>query len=310
MPIAVPRRLSHASRPEICTVLVYRVTRGCKHAGGLLRCLVLIVGLWAGVLQAQTYPAHERTTVNDYADLLSDADEAALSAQLRQLRRDTGVEMTVLTLEAQAAYAPDMSLERFATGLFNHWGIGNAARNDGVLVLVIADDRAMRVELGEGYGRTWDRVAREVVDDVFLPAFARDDYAQGIRRGSTAVISKIVRPARAGEDAPEGGGDGNGMWMFGGFAVLILLSNGWRRIGDGLARFRSCPQCHQRGLRQTRRVTQSATRHTGGHGMKRVQCQHCDYDHEIPYTIARISSGRSGGFGGGSSGGGGASGRW
>ena len=56
--------------------------------------------------------------------------------------------MTIITLESQAPYAPDETLEEFATNLFNNWGIGDAARNDGILVLVLPDDRAMRIELG------------------------------------------------------------------------------------------------------------------------------------------------------------------
>jgi uncharacterized protein len=65
-----------------------------------------------------------------------------------------------------------MTLEAFATALFNHWGVGKAETNDGVMILVFRDDRAMRLELGAAYGRDWDRVAQDVVERNFLNAFA------------------------------------------------------------------------------------------------------------------------------------------
>ena len=74
---------------------------------------------------AQSYPEYNSTTVNDYAGLLDDTSEARVVAQLEALKKDTGVEMAVLTLSRQEMFAPDITLEKFATGLFNEWGIGD-----------------------------------------------------------------------------------------------------------------------------------------------------------------------------------------
>ncbi len=68
---------------------------------------------------AQSYPDYASTTVNDYAGLLDDASETRLVKQLKDLKKDTGVEMTVLTLSRQEMFAPDQTLEQFATGLFD-----------------------------------------------------------------------------------------------------------------------------------------------------------------------------------------------
>lgn len=266
--------------------------------------------LWAAPAFAQTYPDYQSTTVNDYAEMLGPQDEAALSGQLDRLRRDTGVQMTVLTLNTQADHAPGLSLEQFATGLFDHWGIGDADRNDGVLVLILRNDRAMRVELGAAYGHDWDGIAKQVVDDQFLEAIAVGDYGRGIIEGSAAIRERIVLPFLAGGDAPASS-DSIAVWLVGGFFGLVLFGQFRQPITDGFARFRTCPRCGRRGMHQSRRVTQRATTASAGTGLRRVRCNHCDYDESTPYTIARISrSTSSGGFGGGRSGGGGASGRW
>lgn len=284
-----------------------------------MRTLCFITFFWAGAVCAQTYPDYKNTTVNDLAQLLSVAEEDRVSDQLNRLKRDTGVEMTVLTIESQSAYAPDQTLEQFATRLFNHWGIGDATRNDGVLVLVIRDDRAMRVELGAAYARDWDRIAEDVIDDHFLPAFRADDYARGILKGSTAVIGEIVMPFQSGSNAPKRVQEAPRQnisegWIIGLLIAAVLGSNLYSNrstFSDLGARFRKCPSCGRRGLRADRSVSIPATSALVGRGSRRVYCLYCDYSLDVDYTIGRLTSTSSrGGFGGGSSGGGGGSGRW
>lgn len=256
---------------------------------------------------AQSYPEYNSTTVNDYAGLLDDQAEARVSAQLEALYKDTGVEMTVLTLSRQEVFAPDVTLEKFATGLFNEWGIGDKSRNDGVLVMVLKTDRAMRIELGKAYGRDWDRTAATVIDRSFLPAFKEDRYQDGIEAGVSDTIDTIVTPFLAGESAPKGQSN-NWVWaivlaVFGGIGALVFK--------DKFVKLKKCPECGQRHLSRTRHVKRQATKTSTGDGDMITTCSNCSYRSVVPYTIARRSSSSSrSSFGGGSSGGGGASGRW
>ena len=85
--------------------------------------------------------------VTDYADVLSPEDEARITVKLRDLRRDPGNQVAVITMpNRMGADLPD--IEAYATRLFNSWGIGDAARNDGAMILVVVDDREARLELG------------------------------------------------------------------------------------------------------------------------------------------------------------------
>jgi uncharacterized protein len=277
----------------------------------LLRiCLSLLIAITlAPPLHAQSFPDYTSTTVNDFADLLPEAEERALSQRLTNLERDTGVELTVVTLPTQAAYAPEMTLEAFATALFNHWGVGKAETNDGVMILVFRDDRAMRLELGAAYGRDWDRVAQDVVERHFLNAFGAGDYVRGLTWGTEQTIERIVMPFRAGEDAPAPSDTGNWLIM-GGFGLVFLLAVARNWIGDRLVRLRRCPQCGRRGLSQTREILMRATREAAGAGERLRHCAYCDYEERTSFRIPRQRSSSGGSFGGGRSGGGGASGRW
>ncbi|MEM6759649.1 MAG: TPM domain-containing protein [Pseudomonadota bacterium] len=264
---------------------------------------------------AQTYPDYDTPYINDFAGLITDADlRATLHDQLVQLRQDSGIEMTVVTLPSQDPYAPDATLEAFATGLFNHWGVGNAQRNDGIMVLVLPEDRAMRIELGAGYARDWDDIARQIVDRSFLPFFRDDNYQAGILAGSTAVIEQIAVPFSAGSRPKATSGD-PAIWpLLVIIGTLMLFFAPWAWFGDLFMRRRTCPQCGAKGtLRVTRHTLYHATADTPGRQERIVTCTQCNYRDvttiRLPRKRAAFSK-SSGGFGGGRSGGGGASGRW
>lgn len=274
-----------------------------------MRWVMVCLALLAVPAWAQTYPDYDRTTITDTADLLTDAQETAMDQRLAGLRQDTGIEFAVLTLPSQTPYAPDQSLESFATGLFNHWGIGDATRNDGILVLILRDDRAMRIELGAGFGRDWDRISSEVINRSFLPAFANEDYATGIENGVEDVIASIALPFSQGSEAPAKGFPIENLFMPLAFlgAFLIMARN---RISDWFTRFKRCPNCGSRSLHRTRRTLMKATRKMGGSGEINTRCRICNYHARRTYRTSPISRSSSGSFGGGHSGGGGASGRW
>lgn len=136
-------------------------------------------------------PGYEDIYVNDYSALLGAEAEGTIRTQLEQLYRDTGIEMTVLTVPGLDRYGWQGSLEGFATTLFNTWGIGNADRNDGVLVLVSDVDRRMRIELGAGYSKSRDAQMQAVIDRAFLPSFRDGDYENGILNGVEETVFAV-----------------------------------------------------------------------------------------------------------------------
>ncbi|MGH1369005.1 MAG: TPM domain-containing protein [Maritimibacter sp.] len=276
----------------------------------ILRALALIVFLLPFTASAQDFPNYENTYVNDYADLLTPAEVSRITRALETLQKDTGVEATVLTLDTQSTYRSEGSMESFATDLFNTWGIGDATKNDGILIMVLRTDRAMRIELGSGYNAGFNRVARDIIEDVMMPRFRENAYGPGIEAGTLAVIERIARVNAAGQEAPVRR-DPKDLFdfipfLFVGIIGTIMVFG--RRITD---RFRRCPSCGQRGAHTTRETLKSPTRTSAGEGERTQTCRHCNFVNRSTYRIARRGSSSSGGsFGGGSSSGGGASGRW
>ncbi|MDQ7071409.1 MAG: TPM domain-containing protein [Rhodobacterales bacterium] len=274
--------------------------------------LSIILFTLASFANAQSYPDYSSTTVNDFSGLLSPEAEARVAAQLATLKSETDIEMTVVTLSRRAMFTDTQTLEEFATGLFNNWGIGDKTRNDGILVLVMRSDREMRIELGAAFGRDWDRVAEMVVDRSFLPLFKQDKYEAGIEKGVSDVIATIAMPFHNREPAPETSGGVSGWWALL-IPIPLLLAAFFNTIKDRIAANRPCPKCGHKTLSVVRNTLNQATKSSAGNGERVTACSRCDYRLAVPYTISRRSSSKSSSrssFGGGSSGGGGASGKW
>jgi uncharacterized protein len=276
----------------------------------------LILALAAAPAWGQSYPESLTPWVSDHADLLDDAAETRLNDALRALREDPGTEIAVVTIGRRSDYGAHQSIETFATGLFNDWGIGDAERDNGILILVAVDDREMRIELGEAYSTAWDTVAENVIDNTFLPRFRDDAYQEGIERGTYATIDRIAVPFARNLPPPERGlRDWLAEWapaIIFGTAFAGFLAAFAARVWT--SHHPRCPNCGRRKTSRDTRTLEEASPDHPGEAEETVTCRNCDYrgtrTYSVPYRTASSRSSGGSGFGGGSSSGGGASGRW
>ena len=153
----------------------------------LARAVVLVA--FGVALAAQTFPK-PAGRVNDFANVIDAATEAQIDQQLDQLEQKTSSEIAVATVPSLG----DMSVEEYANKMFKEWGVGQAKLDNGVLVLVAPNDRAMRIEVGYGLeGVLPDGLAGQIIRDDFLPRFRNDDYSGGIRDGVNHVVQVVEK---------------------------------------------------------------------------------------------------------------------
>jgi uncharacterized protein len=168
----------------------------------LLGCLV--AAACAGVAQADErapeprsyapFPAPDSGYVSDHANLLTTDEEERIEHWLWQTESRSGVEIILVVIDSIRHYpaTPNESIESFARGLFDAYGVGNMPANDGVLLLVARDDRSARIELGAGYGRRRDDDAQRIMSRVLVPRFRDGDYPGGIRAGTEALAREFA----------------------------------------------------------------------------------------------------------------------
>jgi uncharacterized protein len=216
--------------------------------------LFLIILCLSSFASSQVYPARPADSLNDFADVLDQDSETRIREMLSRFKQNRQIEMKVITIGSVTDYGFDGEIEPFATGLFNYWGIGDAARNDGILMLIAIQDRSMRLELGAGYPKQMDRTAKNIIDQVMIPAFKQQNYASGIEKGVQETINLIRldggSPERSSSLYLSDQSDSeNGLMTFfkwaagvgGGILATILglfQANKWNR-----ERPRVCPKC-------------------------------------------------------------------
>jgi uncharacterized protein len=126
--------------------------------------------------------------VVDNAQILSPDARTHLTAVLRAHEEATSNQIVVLTVPT----IQSEGIEEYATEVFNNWKLGQKGQNNGVLVVVVPQNRRMRIEVGYGLEPVLtDAMASVIIRDVMTPAFKRGDYDAGIQNGVAAIIARL-----------------------------------------------------------------------------------------------------------------------
>jgi uncharacterized protein len=286
----------------------------------MIRLLIFLL-CWPLGLGAQTIPGPLSDGISDYAGVLEPETEARLNQSLQAARDETGIHIAVAVIDTAATYDWTGRFVDLGTQWFNAWGLGDATRNDGILMLIATQDREMRIVLGAGYDVIWDGRAQRVIDTAMLPAFRNEEYPTGIEAGVASAIEHLARPFASKEEVTEDSGfpaeDGDSKLVFGLFVLVFGGFFVWDRFGStvtrGITRFRRCPTCGTRHLHYERTVLRAAEEAVSGSGIRGVSCSQCGYEDRQSFTLpskAEQRRKRTSGSGGGRSSGGGASGKW
>jgi uncharacterized membrane protein YgcG len=122
--------------------------------------------------------------VVDEARLIAPLDQVDLEGLAIALRRDRGYPITVVTIQSLSAYgATGYTIERYASEMLKAWPADPERQGYGLTLLVSADDRLARIELGSAWRGTHDGRVRELTDRLILPALRRGDLSKGILTG-------------------------------------------------------------------------------------------------------------------------------
>jgi uncharacterized protein len=84
--------------------------------------------------------------VSDFAGVVDAAAKQDLEQYCRRVEDATGAQMAFVTL----ATLEGEPLEEFANDLFRRWGIGKKGKDEGLLLLLVVQDRRSRLEVGRG----------------------------------------------------------------------------------------------------------------------------------------------------------------
>ncbi len=128
--------------------------------------------------------------VNDFANIFSEHSQLKLNQTIAELHQKAqGAEVVVVTVQS----IEPLSIEEYAVGLFEKWGIGKKGADNGVLFLIAIKERKFRIEVGYGLeGALPDGKCGEIRDRFILPHFKQGALEHGVYFGSLAIIQAIA----------------------------------------------------------------------------------------------------------------------
>jgi uncharacterized protein len=188
----------------------------------LVAWLAMLAALLAAPSAAQPeYPPRPDGPVYDGANIISDGEEALLGARLSDYNRTTGRALVVATV-------PDLggeTIEAYAETLFNdEWGIGGAASDQGLLLLVAPNERKVRIEVGYGLHQyVTDILSGRIIRDDITPRFREGDFGGGINAGIDRLIEQLDRDPADAQAVAEAAAAAERERSDGGFPFGVLL---------------------------------------------------------------------------------------
>lgn len=270
------------------------------------------------------YAQDRRLHVSDPNGLLMQETQAEINRILTTLEDSTGIQSMVVMLTSIG----NEDIFEFSHNLFRHWGIGSTKRNEGLLIVYVADQRKIRFTTGYGLeGILPDAMCKRIQSRYMIPHFRNGDTNSGMLEGVRAVVSVLDGSMQASRDMEEAT-----LWE-----VLMILGCLIALVALFLwlihRQTNTCPRCGKAGSLKLISTTTTRTRH-GRHIRQKLMCSACGHivekeRHESDNNNngsmlggimlgSMLGGGRRGGgggfmggsFGGGSTGGGGSTSGW
>lgn len=142
--------------------------------------------------------------VNDTAEMLSFGTINELEMLLQEHENSTSNQVVVLTIPK----LEDLTLEEFSIKVVETWKLGQADKDNGVLLLIARDDRKLRIEVGDGLeGALTDAISGSIIRNEITPKFREGDFDGGVKAGIDAILAAISGQYQASQEGERGAAD-------------------------------------------------------------------------------------------------------
>ena len=245
------------------------------------------------IQNAQTY-------TSDPSQILSPNYKSQIDQLLVDIERETGNEVAVVILPSIG----EADCFEFSHELFNEWGIGKKGADNGLLILLVTDQRCVQFYTGYGLeGVMPDYIAKQIQVQNMVPYLKNQNWDEGILAGVKEVYSILFNYKEYGE-VPKENNDSPVPFIWT-FLVSIALFIGI--IYASMRKTLKCPNC---GKLKLQRINSKVIKNTRDYTISEVTFECLNCKHQITREVKTYKNngrGSSGGgpiFGGGSFGGG------
>jgi uncharacterized protein len=171
--------------------------------------------------------------VMDQVGLLTRSDERELTQLLYDFNRRGVAQVQVLIVPSLEG----MPIEQATIQITDKWKLGDEKKDNGVLFLVSTQERAMRIEVGQGLeGAIPDIYAKRIISDQVIPLFRSKKYSTGIVVGTHQILA--LADKEFGQEKNLDVEESKGSNLPAGIIILVLIIISiLGRFGGGRGRY-------------------------------------------------------------------------
>lgn len=134
----------------------------------------------------EVIPAPPTQHFNDYVSAVPEETAKKLDAKLAQFEKDTSAQVVVAVFSKMQS---DASLDDYTLRVAKAWKVGQAGKNNGIVLFVFLKDRTMRIQVGLGFENTiTDDICLRILSKDIAPYFKKGDFDGGFTNGVDAII--------------------------------------------------------------------------------------------------------------------------
>ena len=137
-----------------------------------------------------------RVYVADPSDMVSSSAESVANSTLWNLRQTTGIEAVLVVVPNTGNY----TREEFAAKLFDDWKVGKSDKDNGVIILIVPDQREAWIATGYGVeGVIPDVSAAKIINRSVVPYMKQGDLDGAVKAVTQDVANVLSSPEAAEE---------------------------------------------------------------------------------------------------------------
>ena len=123
--------------------------------------------------------------------ILSTETVTQINALLGDINAKTNAQVAVAVIDNFNG----SDIDRFATDLFEEWGVGEKGADNGILIVVARDAHKYSIRTGRGIGSViTDAESGRIGKDIFVPYFVKEDYNNGVLEGVKKIHQITTNP--------------------------------------------------------------------------------------------------------------------
>jgi uncharacterized protein len=152
--------------------------------------ILILLGLFASTGAAVEWKAYQpQGFVSDFARVIEPAAKSQLENYCLTVQNSTGAQIALVTIPSLEGEP----IEDVANTLFRAWGVGQKGKNEGILLLLVINDRRSRLEVGYGLEPILPDGFSGSILRQMRPALRQSAYGEALMAAAQTIGSTIAQ---------------------------------------------------------------------------------------------------------------------